>query len=97
MADGELWAYLHQATQIETEQLPTPIDSTEDKYNFPFCTKVSTAISTAIDWGENLSELENTILKRRSTRNYNGADLTEYELKALLHFTYQAEDYLPKV
>ena len=94
IADGDLLAYLHQATQIETKQLPKRVDLTEDKYNFPFCTKVATAIDTSIEWGEQLAELENTILKRRSTRNYSGSDITLDQLKALLHFTYQASDYL---
>ena len=94
IADGDLLAYLHQATKIETKQLPKRVSLTEDKYNFPFCTKVATAIDTSIEWGEQLAELENTILKRRSTRNYSGSDITLDQLKALLHFTYQAEDYL---
>lgn len=94
IADGKLLAYLHQATQIESKQLPKKVDSTEDKYNFPFCTKVATNINSQIDWGEQLSELENTILKRRSTRNYSGSNLKLDELKALLHFTYQSDDYI---
>ncbi|VEP16100.1 SagB-type dehydrogenase domain protein [Hyella patelloides LEGE 07179] len=94
IADGKLLAYLHQATQMEAKQLPEKVDSTEDKYNFPFCTKVATNINSQIDWGEKLSELENTILKRRSTRNYSGSNLKLDELKALLHFTYQSDNYL---
>lgn len=35
-----------------------------------------------------------TILKRRSTRAYSGEDLTFDELKALLDFTYQHENYI---
>ena len=106
--DGKLLAYLHRTTQIEvnsngpgkqklSDQLeiePAPAD----KYNFPFCTKVNTA-TTPINWGERTSQelappaLENTILKRRSTRAYNGANLTLDELKALLDFTYQPQHY----
>ena len=93
IADGDLLAYLHRATEIATKQLPKEVSLTEDKYNFPFCTKVTTAIDTPINWGDNLAELENTILKRRSTRNYSGSDITLDRLKALLHFTYHAEDY----
>lgn len=93
IAEGELLAYLHQATKIETKKALNSIDTAEDKYNFPFCTKVNTAIKTQIDWGEQLSELESTILKRRSTRSYNGSNLSLNELKALLHFTYQPQDY----
>ena len=97
--DGELLYYFHRATEIER---PTPLTSPvrekeaislEDKYNFPFCLKIPTQ-TTPIDWGEELSELESTILKRRSTRTYSGADLTLDELKALLNFTYQPQDYL---
>ncbi|MEM9275944.1 MAG: SagB/ThcOx family dehydrogenase [Cyanobacteria bacterium P01_F01_bin.143] len=96
--DGQLLHYLHQKTNIDTEPKQiaaygsTP--SLEDKYNFPFCSKISTIAPTTIDWGDQLSELENTILQRRSTRNYTGADLTLDELKSLLNFTYQPQDYL---
>ena len=97
--DGELLEYCHRATQIESgtnskADLPEVRQekSLEDKYNFPFCLKVSTA-TTPIDWGANLEGLETTILKRRSTRAYNGADLTLDELKALLDFTYQPQHY----
>jgi SagB-type dehydrogenase family enzyme len=97
--DGELLRYCHQATQIESGTTSegnlsevTQEKSLEDKYNFPFCLKVSTAM-TPVDWGANLEGLEATILKRRSTRAYNGANLTLYELKALLDFTYQPRHY----
>ncbi|MEQ9669167.1 SagB/ThcOx family dehydrogenase [Coleofasciculus sp. G2-EDA-02] len=108
LPDGELLAYLHQATQIEPTdkekiESPSSDDSEsenlgEDKYNFPFCTKVSTA-TPPIQWGSITREgyapqaLENTILKRRSTRAYNGATLTLDELKLLLDFTYQPQHY----
>jgi SagB-type dehydrogenase family enzyme len=98
--DGELLRYFHQATQIEASpNLPKTPDvapagkSLEDKYNFPFCLKVSTWTSP-IDWGEDLQELENTILRRRSTRGYSGANLSFDELKALLDFTYQPQNYI---
>ncbi len=55
--------------------------------------KVSTQ-SAPIDWGENLQDLENTILRRRSTRAYTGANLTLNELNALLDFTYQPQHYI---
>jgi SagB-type dehydrogenase family enzyme len=97
--DGELLGHCHRATQIEPDtngktDLPEVRQekSLEDKYNFPFCLKVSTA-TTPMDWGANLEGLETTILKRRSTRAYNGADLTLDELKALLDFTYQPRHY----
>ncbi len=98
--DGELLGYCHRATQIKPgttskTNLPAviPEQSLEDKYNFPFCLKVPTATSP-IDWGANLEGLESTILKRRSTRAYNGAELTLDELKALLDFTYQPQHYV---
>ena len=94
LPEGDLLRYLHQASEIETEKEPSFADLDEDKYNFPFCTKVSTSMTTQIDWGEDLAELESTILKRRSTRNYSGSNLSLDELKALLHFTYQSEPYL---
>jgi len=104
--DGDLLLYCHRTTQIESgttarirsfdsSDLPqvTQEKSLQDKYNFPFCLKVSTATSP-IDWGANLEGLENTILKRRSTRAYSGAELTLDELKALLDFTYQPQHYI---
>ncbi|MBZ8181575.1 SagB/ThcOx family dehydrogenase [Oscillatoria salina] len=95
--DGELLGYFHQKTQIDRVLEPLNKEEKgelflEDKYNFPFCTKISTKI-TPIDWQENLSGIENTILKRRSTRAYTGANLTLLELNALLNFTYQPQDY----
>ncbi|MDB9314384.1 SagB/ThcOx family dehydrogenase [Spirulina sp. CS-785/01] len=98
IADGELLGALQKATEIESSKpLPSPSPQeakmgTEDKYNFPFCLKVS-MYSSPIDWKEDLADLEQTILKRRSTRAYTGADLTLEELQALLHFTYQPQDY----
>ncbi|MEC4983580.1 MAG: SagB/ThcOx family dehydrogenase [Oscillatoria sp. PMC 1068.18] len=97
--NGELLSYFHQTTQIE-QILASPVQeadreslSLEDKYNFPFCTKISMK-TNPINWQDNLSGIEKTILKRRSTRNYTGGDLTLAELKALLNFTYQPQDYL---
>jgi len=98
--DGELLKYFHRQTQIQpgvTGKLNLPAvkqeRSLEDKYNFPFCLKISTA-TTPIDWGENLSKLELTIHKRRSTRAYSGEDLTFDELKAIIDFTYQPQNYI---
>ena len=108
LPDGELLGYLHQSTQIsEKPNMPKlwqQIDSQEsanpdqvpnqdiDKYNFPFCTKVST-VTPSIHWGDDLELLENTILQRRSTREYSGAKLELAELKAILDFTYQPQHY----
>jgi len=96
--DGELLSYFHQTTQIPVNPAAKvnwkPASTEEqDKYNFPFCLKVSTA-SAAIEWGDQLEDLEQTILRRRSTRAYNGAALTLDELNALLDFTYQPQHYV---
>jgi SagB-type dehydrogenase family enzyme len=104
--DGDLLGFLHQATQIRADELSErpvvlpPVVEAEpskspqsDKYNFPFCLKVST-VSSPVQWGDDLSGLESTILKRRSTRAYSGADLTFNELKAILDFTYHPQHYI---
>lgn len=98
--DGELLGYCHQATQLHSGtndrsdlSAVAPKQSVEDKYNFPFCLKVPTPTSP-IDWGPNLQGLESTLLRRRSTRAYSGADLSLDELKALLDFTYQPQHYV---
>ena len=95
IAEGELLNSLHQATIIATdEKIEANITPSnwEDKYNFPFCLKVSVT-SRPVNWGEDLVDLESTMLKRRSTRAYSGASLSLDELRALLHFTYQPQDY----
>ncbi|PSB16246.1 SagB/ThcOx family dehydrogenase [Phormidesmis priestleyi ULC007] len=96
--DGALLDYFHQTTQIllnPTAKVNWKLSPAEeqDKYNFPFCLKMST-VSEAIAWGDQLIDLEQTILRRRSTRAYNGAALTLDELKALLDFTYQPQHYV---
>ena len=100
ISDGQLLKYFHQATQIKSDatgkmNVPEvqPEKSLEDKYNFPFCQKIPTA-TNPIYWGEQLEDLETTIHHRRSTRAYSGEDLTLDELKALLNFTYQPQDYI---
>ena len=99
VADGDLLRYLHQATQIELADVkvdwrrPTQVTAESDKYNFPFCLKVPMG-TPPIEWGDQLTGLEMTILKRRSTREYNGAALTLEELKAVLDFTYQPQHYI---
>lgn len=100
LTDGELLAYLHQATKLKTDssgsqgwKLLETDGILEDKYNFPFCTKVAT-VTSSIDWGKNLSGLERIMVKRRSTRAYNGAELMLNELLALLDFTYQPHHYI---
>ena len=102
IADEDLLHYLHNVTAISPSQdinwrtIPRHGRDTDiniDSYNFPFCYKVSTA-SAEINWGNELLDLEQTILKRRSTREYSGGILTLSELRALLDFTYQAPHYV---
>ncbi len=97
--DGELLSYFHKATQIEFDpnsKVNWKTSATDgqrlDKYNFPFCTKIST-VTEPIAWGDALTDLETTILKRRSTRAYTGESLTLAELKQLLDFTYHPLHY----
>jgi SagB-type dehydrogenase family enzyme len=100
LEDGELLTYCQQVTEITNfRSLPPDRDNVrpverEDKYNFPFCLKVSTK-TYPISWADNLplAGLEDTILKRRSTRAYTGAELHLNELKALLDFAYHPEHY----
>jgi SagB-type dehydrogenase family enzyme len=104
LPDGQLLEHLHQATQInekpnlqellgQTNKNPTEASAQNiDKYNFPFCTKVNT-VTESIHWGDDLELLENTILQRRSTREYSGVKLELAELKAILDFTYQPQHY----
>ncbi len=64
----------------------------QDKYNFPFCLKVSVKAEPIV-WGEHLQSLARSILERRSTRQYTGGDLELGDLIALLGFTYHPELY----
>ncbi len=94
ISDGQLLTYYHKATAIESNPPQIKQSSAiEDKYNFPFCLKVST-ISAPIDWEGKLERLKQTIFQRRSTRAYNGENLMLDELKALLDFTYQPQNYI---
>jgi SagB-type dehydrogenase family enzyme len=89
--EGQRLYYLHEVSKIA--QLPTtaiPSQVTEDKYNFPFCLKIPTK-TVPMDWEDN--RLEQAIVRRRSTRQYTGEDLTFEELKLLLDFTYQPKHY----
>ena len=81
-----------QAAVIDPETASQSETGKLDKYNFPFCTKVST-VTSSLNWGADLELLENTILQRRSTREYSGGKLELAELKAILDFTYQTQNY----
>lgn len=97
IADGDLLAYCHQATQIRTADVvySDVANSTrrDDKYNFPFCQKVSTQ-SAPIDWDETRKGLEKTLHRRRSTRRYTGEAIALAELISLLDFTYCPAHYV---
>jgi SagB-type dehydrogenase family enzyme len=96
LPDGQLLAPCHQATCIEStpKTAQTQPEPVADKYNFPFCLKVST-IGQSISWENNsfLDGLEDTILRRRSTRSYTGGNLHFDQLKSILDFTYQSQNY----
>lgn len=89
------------ATALDlNRKLPKPKPNTlentnenSDKYNFPFCTKVST-LTDPLNWGGELEDLESTILKRRSTRAFTGEALSLQQLKSILDFTYQPMHYI---
>ena len=99
--DGDLLMHFHRATEMDSDQdvhwqtrspaSPTPQPS-PDKYDFPFCLKVSIK-GEPISWGEHLIGLEDTLMKRRSTRQFSGESITIDELSALLDFTYQPQHY----
>ncbi len=94
--DGELLKYFHRVTQIKPEQTLTagqPVKNQGDKYNFPFCFKISTATGPLF-WDRELERLKNILLQRRSTRRFTGEAISLRELKTLLGFTYQPQDYV---
>jgi SagB-type dehydrogenase family enzyme len=97
--DGDLLHYLHDSTKIAFNEKKVNWQKSNaqpeelDKYNFPFCLKASTN-TIPIDWQMAQSGLEDTMIKRRSTRAYTGAELTLDELNALLDFTYHPAHYI---
>jgi SagB-type dehydrogenase family enzyme len=86
--EGQLLTYLHRASKLSDPSSQPPL-TVEDKYNFPFCLRVTTRTSP-LDWR---GKLASTILERRSTRSYSGEDVTLDQLKLLLDFTYHPEHY----
>ncbi|PSN10070.1 SagB-type dehydrogenase domain-containing protein, partial [filamentous cyanobacterium CCP5] len=100
VADGDLLLQFHRATemdadggnhwQIEPESPPRAKPSPQ--YDFPFCLKLDVT-SRPIHWGPQLQGLEDTLLQRRSTRQFSGQTITRAELSALLDFTYQPQHY----
>lgn len=96
LPDGELLSYTHTATSIAADDITynnlLPATTKEDKYNFPFCLKVPLS-NTPVDWGADLIDLKESILKRRSTRKFTGDPLSLDTLSGLLSFTYCPENY----
>jgi len=93
--DGELLEYCHRATQIESgtnskADARGETRSLEDKYNFPFCLKVST--TTPIDWGSKPGRARNHD-SQAALYSPTMVRITLDELKALLDFTYQPQHY----
>lgn len=100
IADDALLTYFHHATEMRLDPAskvnwkPSVTEGKRtDKYNFPFCLKVSTT-TEPIQWGDESNGLKNTLIRRRSTRAYSGESLTLAELKQLLDFTYQPHHYM---
>lgn len=101
LADGQLLAYMHRSTTmaiadpVKPWEISRQLEATwlEDKYNFPFCLKVPTR-SQPILWGDQLQDLETTILQRRSTRRFSGAPISLAQLNSLLDFTYHPQHYV---
>lgn len=99
IADGDLLDYLHASTQIGFSdrkvnwRVPETLPFQGDKYNFPFCLKVSMQVSP-IDWGMEVDGLETTIMQRRSTRTFTGGNLSLKQLQQLLDFSYHPEHYI---
>ncbi|MEM1368093.1 MAG: SagB/ThcOx family dehydrogenase [Cyanobacteria bacterium P01_H01_bin.15] len=94
--DGELLPYFHRSTCIEhpVEQVEArPLEALDDKYNWPFCSKVPMAVAP-LNWGPQCKELHSTLWQRRSTRRYSGQAIKLQELQKLLSFAYQPQDYV---
>ncbi len=96
LQSGEWLFYLHQHSCLQT-QPPSPPDIPAasiagNKYNFPFCLKASTEV-TPIRWGGHLQQLVQSILRRRSTREFTQESLDLPDLLRLLDFTYHPEHY----
>ncbi len=100
LSTGEWLPFLHQKSCLaEDPELPTPpkrpadpATSPGDKYNFPFCLKVSTQ-TEPLHWEAHLQSLVRSILERRSTRQFTGEDLELADLLLLLDFTYHPDHY----
>lgn len=106
--DGHLLAACHRESSLTNTDIiysraktaetgvPKPTTPSEcppkDKYNFPFGLRVPLP-QVILNWDTNLAALQQTILRRRSTRQYSGEGITLDQLAALLTFTYHPENY----
>jgi SagB-type dehydrogenase family enzyme len=95
LPDGQLLAQCHGATCMKKYHPVSTSITLTDKYNFPFCLKVST-MGHSITWENSsfLDGLEDAILQRRSTRSYTGGNISFDRLQAILDFTYQPQNYV---
>lgn len=93
LKSGEWLPYMDQVSRLSTnlESIGSEQGSA-DKYNFPFCWKVSTR-TDPIYWGVHLQDLVRSILKRRSTREFSGEKVDWQDLLAILDFTHHPEHY----
>jgi SagB-type dehydrogenase family enzyme len=85
-----------QGTTGESLPASSRNQSLDVLYDFPFCTKISTITADAISWTNEIGDLdplEDCIISRRSTRAYSGEPITFEQLKAILSFTYQSQNY----
>ncbi|MDX1978183.1 MAG: SagB/ThcOx family dehydrogenase [Pseudanabaenaceae cyanobacterium bins.68] len=92
IGEDQLLPQLHLASQIRDLKLVAASPEL-DKYNLPFCPKESTIAAESINWGDRFQYLEQTILRRRSTRAYTGASIDFSSLVILLEFTYQPHNF----
>ncbi|WP_297040902.1 SagB/ThcOx family dehydrogenase [Thermosynechococcus sp. OHK43] len=103
IASGELLRACHRASALTSSEIiysmqtpspraKAPPEPPASKYNFPFGLRVSLS-KTIIHWETNLAALQQTILQRRSTRQYSGQGIEVDQLAALLTFAYHPQDY----
>lgn len=81
-----------EQTESNLDSQPLNASDIEDKYNFPFCDRIE-AQTFSIAWGDMLQPLANTILHRRSTRQFSGGNIDIDRLRQVLDFAYQPEHY----
>ena len=102
--DGELLSFCHEATGIHSQdhsyaELSQPhmaMEAPVDKYNFPFGLKCQLQ-SEIINWGDNLDDLSESILNRRSTRRFSGEPIRLKDLSTILSFAYHPESYVEQL